>query len=251
MGYVNQGIIMSQLVKKYGVIYKITNKISGKSYIGQTIRSINTRWTQHCSNSKFKKTAIGCAIEKYGKENFNIVEVASSFTKEGLDFLEVMFINQETTLVPHGYNLDLGGNGPGRYSEETLQKMRLAKLGKPSHLKGKIYAEKRAYVKRAARATYSEETCRKISMSNMGKILSKEARQKISATKTGVPATWNHCPIIALNVVTGEKIQFKSITHAGIALQCKKNSISNILSGVAKVTRSNWSFSYVDKEVKN
>ena len=50
-------------------IYRITNKINNKIYIGQTIKTIKIRWLRHCtdalnyrSNTKFAK-----AIRKYGK----------------------------------------------------------------------------------------------------------------------------------------------------------------------------------------
>ena len=58
-------------------IYKITNLINSKIYIGQTIRSINVRWNQHKSES-FNNHGHGYnyhlhnAIRKYGSDNFKI-----------------------------------------------------------------------------------------------------------------------------------------------------------------------------------
>ena len=51
-----------------GFIYKITNKVNGKSYIGQTRNTVEFRWRQHYKakdNKYFHR-----AIQKYGKENF-------------------------------------------------------------------------------------------------------------------------------------------------------------------------------------
>ena len=49
-------------------IYKITNKINGLSYIGQSVH-IERRFIEHCLPSKTSK--ISCAIQKYGKDNFD------------------------------------------------------------------------------------------------------------------------------------------------------------------------------------
>ena len=55
-----------------GYIYKITNLVNGKSYVGQTIRTIEERWKQHIKDSKGNKDDfyLHRAIRKYGKENF-------------------------------------------------------------------------------------------------------------------------------------------------------------------------------------
>lgn len=50
-------------------IYKITNKLNGKIYIGQSINPFK-RFKQHCYNTQIYKSLINEAINKYGKENF-------------------------------------------------------------------------------------------------------------------------------------------------------------------------------------
>ena len=47
-------------------IYKITNLINNKIYIGQSIH-IERRWSEHCQPSA--KSLIAKAIQKYGKEH--------------------------------------------------------------------------------------------------------------------------------------------------------------------------------------
>ena len=64
-------------------IYKITNKLNGLSYIGQT-GDVFERWRQHCAR---KNRTLGIAIEKDGIENFTF-EVIQECQKEELDSLE-------------------------------------------------------------------------------------------------------------------------------------------------------------------
>jgi group I intron endonuclease len=51
------------------IIYKITNKVNGKIYVGQTTRSLEERWYGHCSTAN-QHGILGKALIKYGKENF-------------------------------------------------------------------------------------------------------------------------------------------------------------------------------------
>ena len=56
------------------IIYKITNKINGKIYIGQTIRTLRERFNAHSSKNG-SHTYIGRSIKAHGKENFLIEEI--------------------------------------------------------------------------------------------------------------------------------------------------------------------------------
>lgn len=57
-------------------IYKITNKINNKIYIGQSVRPFE-RFSQHCHNKRTNISLINKAIQKYGKENFNFEIIES------------------------------------------------------------------------------------------------------------------------------------------------------------------------------
>ena len=119
-----------------GIIYKHTNKINGKSYIGQTIYSLESRLKGHLKDSKNNpKYPFQQAIAKYGIENFNS-EILSELpiysdikTKmTTLDKAEIELINFHKTLISeNGYNVSIGGNSPmmGRkHSEKSKILMR-------------------------------------------------------------------------------------------------------------------------------
>lgn len=177
-------------------IYKITNLINGKTYIGQTVNNPLYRWQQHCSAFHNTKSLVKDAIKKYGKSNFQF-EVLGQFTEETLDYNEIKFIKQFNSLVPNGYNLTTGGTAKHRFSEQSKQLQRLAKLGKKA----------------------SEETKLKMSKAQKGKVQSEQTKKKISDThkqlgysKGITPA--NATPIYGYNPKTEQAWFFKSITEA-------------------------------------
>jgi group I intron endonuclease len=83
---------MNEIMFVYGVIYKITNLINGKIYIGQAIHDIQERLNGHIKQAeKFEASQqmlIARAIKKYGKENFIIEVISSAFNKNELNFKE-------------------------------------------------------------------------------------------------------------------------------------------------------------------
>lgn len=93
-----------------GVIYKITNKINGKIYIGQTVQNLKDRWYRHCGNSGSiaeLNMVIKKAIHKYGKENFTVEEIEKcddSLLNERETYW-IAYYNSYYT----GYNSTLGG----------------------------------------------------------------------------------------------------------------------------------------------
>ena len=89
-------------------IYKITNKINKKSYIGQTIRPVNERWNEHKSRFNKKDTKLARAIRKYGLENFEFSTIYEANTIEELNKIEKKYIENLDT-VNNGYNIKEGG----------------------------------------------------------------------------------------------------------------------------------------------
>lgn len=112
-------------------IYKITNQINGKFYIGQTIYEINERMRQHIYTAlrRKTKTALYNAIRKYGPENFTIEEIDGANSLSELNYLETHYIYKFNTLAPNGYNLSSGG-GNNRTHESTKKKISKALKGR-------------------------------------------------------------------------------------------------------------------------
>ncbi len=172
-------------------VYKLTNQITGKSYIGVSVNP-QVRFNGHCRSPDL----IGKTIRKYGKENFalNTLLIAD---RDYCYFLESQCINAYQTRVPNGYNIAPGGNRghdcTGRihtletkekisvshkgkkcapFSEEHKIKLRLA-LKKAIAARTKESFQKAIDTKRRSgkiRPPISEETRRKISQAGMGRI---------------------------------------------------------------------------------
>ena len=91
------------------VIYKVTNMINGKMYIGQTRGSFEARMRRHQLDAE---QGIGfyfqCAIRHYGWENFKAESIAETDDPDELDRLEEYYIKLYNT-TETGYNLALGG----------------------------------------------------------------------------------------------------------------------------------------------
>lgn len=93
-----------------GFIYKITNTINSKSYIGQTIQNVKERFYQHCATKCSKAVsnmAIHRAIKKYGKSNFT-VEVIEEVESTNLNDRERYWIRYYDS-YNNGYNSTEGG----------------------------------------------------------------------------------------------------------------------------------------------
>lgn len=156
-----------------GSIYKITNTVNGKSYIGQTRNdAVKTRIRDHLTGNSKGNRILKNAVKKHGREAFTFEILHDGIIPEFLDTLEIETIQKFNTLAPNGYNLDSGGNRNKTRSEETKRRLSKANKGKPGPWKGK---------------TFSEEHRRNLSASHMGKIFSETSRRRMSESRKGKP----------------------------------------------------------------
>lgn len=109
------------------IIYKVTNNINGKVYIGQTTRSLRSRWKQHCyaaeDGHKGSHLSLQKDIAKYGPGNFSVKQIDVACSHKELDEKEKYWIKYYDSRQPRGYNYYSGGNGYVP-REETLEKLR-------------------------------------------------------------------------------------------------------------------------------
>ncbi len=108
------------------IIYKATNTKNNKSYIGQTIFSLDTRIKSHLSEAKRDNLPFHNALLKYMNE-FEWKVLVECNSKEKLDKLEFYYIKQYNALFPSGYNMTLGGEGthgwiPSQNTKDKISK---------------------------------------------------------------------------------------------------------------------------------
>lgn len=99
-----------------GFIYKITNTINNKSYIGQTAKTIEGRWNEHIKESHrphCEHRPLYQAMAKYGIDAF-IIEEVEQVDDSLLSEREMFYIQQYRTYIGfsdcNGYNATLGGD---------------------------------------------------------------------------------------------------------------------------------------------
>ena len=92
-------------------IYKATNKINGKIYIGKT-NSIGQRIRQHLSAKDKEDSEFHRAIKKYGFQNFVWEFVDYTTSSEIAAQIEREYIIKCNSIIPNGYNVTYGEGGP-------------------------------------------------------------------------------------------------------------------------------------------
>jgi group I intron endonuclease len=143
---------MSQKIY-YGLIYKVTNLMNRKVYIGQTIQGLEKRKKEHLKNyKKHNKIYLYKAFKKYRIYNFKWEIVGYCNSKEELNESEIICIEfYQSNNKIYGYNLTKGGGGMLGYmfTKEHLK-----------HLSESVKGKKKP--------PFTEEHCKNISNSRKG-----------------------------------------------------------------------------------
>lgn len=151
----------------YGIIYLITNTVTGKVYVGQTVQTTGIRWIDHCYKTQAGSTAyFHNAIRKYKPESFTIEVIDSASSRAELNLAECLYILLfQSKNRKYGYNSTAGGEffDP---TPEIRQKMSEAHSGKP-------------------RRPLKEETKEKIRQKLLGVKHTNERRANISKSLIG------------------------------------------------------------------
>lgn len=177
-------------------LYRITNIINRKIYIGQTIQP-EKRWNQHKTSAANPRMIISYAIKKYGNAAFEFEVIACCKNQEDANETETELVAQYNSLIPSGYNVSLGGSNAPK-SASWIQAM------KDWH--ASLSAEERAEIsKKQSEATIQQITIKghpalgtkrtneqKVNLSIALKardhesIYNEEVRQKMSESHIGI-----------------------------------------------------------------
>ncbi len=147
------------------IIYRATNLINGKIYIGKTEKRLSVRKSQHLSfarngsNIYFHK-----AISKYGSDNFRWDVIEECLFGDVLIEREKHYISFFDSRAPRGYNLTEGGDGLINPSDDLRRRISESNKGKHNH---------------------SPQTIEKMSLANRGKRLADEQKRYLSEINSG------------------------------------------------------------------
>lgn len=237
-----------------GGVYKITNKLNGRIYIGSA-KEFKNRWKQHSKSlekGKHHNKHLQASYNKHGKENFifQILEVVEGTTRQRRK-IEQKYIDQYIDNWELCFNLNKHvNNKQGKWSknpEITRLKMRMAKLNK---LRGPQTEETKAKIGLAnSFKTRTESQKKKISLIMLNKKRSSQTKEKISKTmkEKGIkPPSWfgkKHSKETIQKLskkvgqynLNGELIEiFISISSAEKKINLAKGSITKCCKGQRK-----------------
>ncbi len=253
----------AEIPKKPG-IYKITNLINNKIYIGKSVNLRNRinahKRVEKCTDENYKynhkyTSIFHQSLRKHGLQNFKIefIEILKEANNEDLLNLEEYYIFiSKADQRGIGYNIcKKGCDSTGRkLSEEHKKKIGDANRGEKSFMwgkhhsqetkdklsaifKGKKYTEegKLAFFrgKRTTKYVLSDEGRRKRLEAAKNRVISEETREKIRRARAKQPPT-RSTPIYQIDLKTREIIkEWPSLLEAATVLNIKKGGISKVL----------------------
>lgn len=191
------------------IIYRCRNKISGKVYIGQTVKTLEERKNEHFNSHLKGKSKFYKALKSYGFDNFDWEIIDTAKTKTELNEREIQYISEYNS-IDNGYNMVQGGTGG--YNEYAVKANRQKKgeslkdivssemyeraingrkkgfrNGLINYTFDKIDKELQLkYAKMGSKARtmngykHSDETIEKIRQSQIGKVIPEETKKLIS-----------------------------------------------------------------------
>lgn len=206
-------------------IYKITNNINGKSYIGKTTKTAEERYKEHQYNHKQGQTHLYRAMRKHGIDNFSISVVEQT---ENLNEREKYWIS---TLSPE-YNMTIGGDGGDTSSSPNYQNY--MKNIRPYQISGEgnpFYGKK-----------HNEKTIQKMKKAKIGKPLLEETKIKISKTikEKGIkPPVRVFVPTKEYEILapTGEIYKTQNLTQFCAAHNLDQRNMSKVMCGIYKSSK--------------
>lgn len=187
---------------KSNEVYKITNKITNKIYIGITNQGSGARYRHHWYESRIgEPSPIHRSMAKYGEDNFTLEIIDFADTYDELKEKEKYWIKQYNSTDRNiGYNLTEGGDGTfGRtHSKETKEKIRQKALGRK----------------------FSEETKKKMSEARKGVVSDKKKAHIQTMIEMGKKK------VLAEKASTKEIIEFNSMVECANYFGINKDTLT-------------------------
>lgn len=197
---------------------------NGKKYIGITKNEVNYRWrngANYKNNIHFSR-----AIQKYKWENINHIILFENLSKDEAEEKEIQMIKKyKSNNQKYGYNIENGGNCIGSIS--NIQKNKISKSLK-EYYKNNYEAKQRISI-----ANKGNKYC-------VGRILSKETKEKISNShlKSEKKNKYKK-PVICIET----DLIYDSIKEAGRTLHIDNRSIQKVCKGERKSAgKLHWKF---------
>lgn len=126
----------------FGYVYRITNKINGKTYVGQRKLCRDTSWRQYMGSGKL----VIQAIKKYGEENFVKSLIHYAYSRVELDSLEHFAILKESSSGRSEYNLATFTPNPEAWLNSNPAKLTMIRLKRSNSLKAWLASNKSASI---------------------------------------------------------------------------------------------------------
>jgi group I intron endonuclease len=198
----------------YGLIYKTTNLINGKIYIGKTVKIDKYRSGKYYGSGIY----LNRAIKQTGIMNFKTEIVCYTQNKQELNELEIKYITKYQSYNPLGYNISKGGDGGDTTAFMSNENKEIKSVKLSVSKKGNVNMKDKKH---------SIETKNKIASKNkgnknmLGKSMTAETKNKISSTLKGKKLTQSH--INNLSKAMSDK--FKNEIHPRLG---KKHTMETI-----------------------
>lgn len=226
-------------------IYKITNLINGKSYIGQSINIKRRFWDHRCISHESNRH-LKYALKKYGKDNFKY-EVLEECLEDELDAKERHYIE---TLKPE-YNVTNGGQDSlRRYPEDVRKKISNKSKEQWENMTDEERQHRITHNLTGHRVGYamSEETKAKLRDKNLGKKQSPETIEKRKQTmlekKRNGYRQDNSSHMKRVKCIETNEV-FKSVRDAAENIGVDPSSVSSMLKGRQKTVKG-FHFEYLE-----
>jgi len=201
------------------IIYKTTNAINGKIYIGSHKLSKDDKYLG-------SGTILHKAIEKYGEENFFRVTLAEFDNQEDMFAMEAKLVNEEFVSRADTYNLKIGGHGGWDYANKRYKELLNDPVFYQKHLEKTKKAtngfKKKKETDPIFYANYIKG-CKKGGLMSKGRVVSEETKNKLRKYRNSIKDKPYH------STETKEKISnsLTGKTHS----DSTKEKISNAVSG--------------------